>query len=417
MTQLCVPGLKATRRSPVKRWRQVRRAMCVSAGLFIAGSAFGQSVINPEALDRLFAEAQTQQTHALFVYQKGVPVRSQLFEGKERRIDLYSITKAFAGLAIGIAWDKGLIPSIEEPLGAYFPEANADPLKRKIKIRHLLQHTSGIYTTPGSRDIYAQRDFVKFALESEVVSTPGEIFNYNNRAVNLLSGIIGKASHESMEKFIVQNIFRPLDIRDYSFEHDRAGNTWAMDRLQLKASDLVKVSCVLADGGRWQGKQIISEKWLAVASQVALVNLGAEHQYSLCLIADDLDSPLTIPAATVDELEKAGLTNSLVIKLRSLQDQTFKSDKALGQALRNSMSAADLEAISTVGGREMIPLYRNLPGIKMLSHSGEIGERMVAVTGCGIAVARTINDKGNGGFDDMNYRVFQLLPPVSQPAP
>ena len=278
----------------------------ILAGLWLAGSAFAQSAIDPAALDKLFTEAQAQHSHALFVYEKGVPVRTQLFEGKDRRIDLYSITKLFAGLAVGMAWDKGLIPSIEEPLGTYFPEIKIDPLKRQIKIRHLLQHTSGIYTTPGSRDIYPQRDFVKFALEADVVSPPGEVFNYNNRAVNLLSGIIRQVAHESMEKFIVENLFRPLDIKDYSFEHDKAGNTWAMDRLELKTSDLVKVASVLADHGRWQGKQIISEKWLAVASQISLVALGTDHQYGLCLVADDLDSPLTIPASTVAGWSRAG---------------------------------------------------------------------------------------------------------------
>jgi CubicO group peptidase (beta-lactamase class C family) len=387
------------------------------ACVLLVPGAVAQSVIVPAALDKLFAAAQTQQTHALFVYEKEVPVRSRLFEGKEQQVDLYSITKAFAGAAIGIAWDKGLIPSIDEPIGTYFPEANTDPLKRKIKIRHVLTHTSGLFATQGSREIYLQRDVVKFALAADVVSPPGEVFFYNNRAVNLLSGIIRKVSGESMEKFLVENLFRPLDIRDYSFEHDRAGNTWAMDQLRMKASDLVKFASVLANGGRWHGRQIISEKWLALASQVALVNLGAEHPYGLCLIASDLDSPVTIPAATVDALEKAGLTDSLVVKLRSLQDQPYKSDDALAKALRSSLSPADLETISSVGGRLMIPLYHNVLGRQMLSHQGEIGERFIAVPGYGIAVARTINDKGNGLFDDIMPLAYRLLPPVSKQAP
>jgi CubicO group peptidase (beta-lactamase class C family) len=258
---------------------------------------------------------------------------------------------------------------------------------------------------------------VKFALAADVVSPPGEVFFYNNRAVNLLSGIIRKVSGQSLEKFLVENLFRPLDIRDYSFEHDAAGNTWAMDRLRMKASDLVKFASVLANGGRWKGKQIISEKWLAMASQIALVNLGAEHQYSLCVIADDLDSPVTIPTATVNALEKSGLADSLVVKLRAMQDQPYKSDKALGQALRNSMSAAELDAISSVGGRLMIPLYHNVLGRQMLSHQGEIGERFIAVPGYGIAIARTINDRGDGPFDNIIPLAYRLLPSVSKQSP
>jgi CubicO group peptidase (beta-lactamase class C family) len=115
----------------------------VAACFLLVQSAVAQSVIDPAVLDRLFAEAQNQHTHALIVYEKEAPVRTQVFEGKEQRIDLYSITKAFAGVAIGIAWDKGLIPSIDEPISTYFPEVNSDPLKRRIKIRHILTHTSG----------------------------------------------------------------------------------------------------------------------------------------------------------------------------------------------------------------------------------------------------------------------------------
>jgi hypothetical protein len=47
---------------------------------------------------------------------------------------------------------------------------------------------------------------------------------------------------------------------------------------------------------------------------------------------------LTIPAATVDALEKAGLTNAIAVKLRPLADKEFKGGKALGQALKQSLS-------------------------------------------------------------------------------
>jgi CubicO group peptidase (beta-lactamase class C family) len=386
--------------------------------LLLVQNVLAQSTIDPAALDKLFAEAEEQHSSALFVYQNGLPVREKFFDARDQRVYLYSITKVFTGLAVGLAWDKGLIPSIDEPVSTWYPEIANDPLKNRLKLRHLLQHTSGIFTTQGSRDIYPQQDFVKFALESPVVSPPGEEFKYNNRAINIASGIVRKVTGKPMEDLLVAQLFRPLGITDYKFRHDKAGNTWAMDGLELKVSDLVKIGCLLADNGRWKTKQIISEKWLAVATQASLISLDRNGAYGLGLFVLEPDARLTIPAATVDALEKAGLTNAIAVKLRSLADKEFKGGKALGQALKQSLSVTELEAISAVAGREMMQVYRNVSGRKLLAHSGEIGEIMIAMPPYGIAVARTIDEKrgraGDYSFGKIYRGVLDLVPRDAQ---
>ncbi len=170
----------------------------VGLALLFTVTGSGQVVPDSEALDRLFKAAEAKQSSALVVYANGAPVREQFFKGGDRRVYLYSVTKLFSGLAIGLAWDRGLIPSIEEPVTRYFPKADRDPQFDQIRIRHVLQHTSGIETSQGSRAIYPQKDFVRYALEARVISKPGEVWNYNNRAVNLVSGIIRHVSGKSM---------------------------------------------------------------------------------------------------------------------------------------------------------------------------------------------------------------------------
>jgi CubicO group peptidase (beta-lactamase class C family) len=287
-------------------------------------------------------------------------------------------------------------------------------VKRQLKLRHVLQHTSGILTTQGSRDIYPQKNFVKFALESPTVSTPGEEFKYNNRAINIASGIVGKVTRKSMDELLVSSLFKPLGIEDYKFRHDRAGNTWAMDGLELKASDLVKIGCVLADGGKWHGQRIVSEKWLAVMTEASLVSLDRNGAYGLGIFVLEPDVLLTIPSTTVNTLEKLGLTNSIIAKLRTLADKEFKGSKELGAALKKSMSLAELEMISSVAGREMMPVYRNVNDRRLLAHSGEIGEYLLAMPGSGIAVSRTIDDKrghaGDFSFPTIYRRVLNLSP-------
>jgi CubicO group peptidase (beta-lactamase class C family) len=394
----------------------MRRVIAWMAQLLLAQGLTAQSAPKQAALDKLFADAEAQHSNAVFVYQNEQPVRTEFFKAKDQRIYLYSVTKVFSALAIGIAYDKGLIPSIDEPVSTWFPEMANDPLKSKIKLRHLLQHSSGILTTQGSQDIYPQQDYVKFALESPVVSTPGEEVKYNNRAVNIESGIIRKVTGKSMEEWLVENLFKPLGITDYKFRHDDAGNTWAMDGLELKVSDMVKIASVLADDGKWQGKQIVSEKWLAVAEEASLISMGTDaNPYGLGLfVHDPQDARVTIPAATVDALEKAGLSQELVVKLRTLADMEFEGGIKFGQAMKQQFSATELEAISSVAGRQMIPVYQNLNGRVIVGHEGEIGEYIVALPAYHIAVARTIDEKrgraGDFQFHSLFQRVYDLAP-------
>src|SRR5690606_13701260 len=81
---------------------------------------------------------------------------------------------------------------IDLPVHTYYPEWR-DGVKSRITIRHLLDHTSGLRTDQGTGEIYASPDFVRLALDAEVTSEPGTVFFYNNKAVNLLAGIVERA--------------------------------------------------------------------------------------------------------------------------------------------------------------------------------------------------------------------------------
>jgi hypothetical protein len=146
----------------------------------------------------------------------------------------------------------------------------------------------------------------------------------------------------------------------------------------------------------------------------SLVSLDRNGAYGLGIFVLEPDVLLTIPSTTVNTLEKSGLTNSIIAKLRTLADKEFKGSKELGAALKKSMSLAELEMISSLAGREMMPVYRNVNGRRLLAHSGEIGEYLLAMPGSGIAVSRTIDDKrghaGDFSFPTIYRRVLNLSP-------
>jgi len=327
------------------------------------------------------------------------------------------VTKTFTALGIGLAYDRGLILSMDEPLSTWFPELANDPSKSRLKLRHILQHTSGILTTQGSHDIYPQKDFAKFALESAIVSAPGEEFKYNNRAINIASAVVRKVTGQPMDVLIARNLFEPMEIKDYRFRHDRAGNMWAMDGLELKASDLVKIGCLLADAGKWNGRQIVSKRWMKMATQASLVSLDRDGAYGLGMFVIEMDAPLMIHVATVDALEKAGLDSAMAAKLRLAADRKFQGGKELGAALKAAMTTTELEAISAVAFREMTPIYDNLTGRKLLAHSGEIGEVVIGLQGSSIGVARTIDEKPGRAGDYTFGKIYRLVLDLTPAAP
>lgn len=397
---------------------RILTSVVLAAGAFTL-AAPGEPTVDPAALDRLVSAAEASQSNALFVHQKGKPVREAFFKSPDKRIYVFSVTKAFTGLALGIAWDRGLIPNIETPVSDYFPEVAKDPLFARVRIRHLLQHTSGIQTTRGSKDIYPQRDFVRFALESPVISPPGEVYEYNNRAINLLSGIVAKVANTTMEAFLIEHLFQPLGIRDYRFGRDKAGNTWAMDGLELKTSDLIRVGSLLANRGRWNDRQIVSERWLDLAMTGNLIRLHRSAPVGLSLFSLDLDGGVLIPASTVDALVQAGLEEPLANRLRSLSDREFAKASELGTALQATFQPAELEVIAAAGGRAMIPIYRKTKGRRLVYHDGDLGNYLIVIPESGLAVVRTIDERrGRGkpnGFEEIYGLTARLLPPQDPP--
>jgi CubicO group peptidase (beta-lactamase class C family) len=112
---------------------------------------------------------------------------------------LGSVTKQFTAMGILQLHEKGLL-DIDDPVGKYFIGTSYG---NKIKIRHLLTHTSGITES----------------LDSPLEFTPGERLSYSNSGYNLLGRTIEKISGDSYDEYLRKNIFQPLKMVNTGFEY------------------------------------------------------------------------------------------------------------------------------------------------------------------------------------------------------
>ena len=135
---------------------------------------------------------------------------------------LGSITKQFTAVAILKLFEQKQL-DLQEDITAFFP--NYPTHGYHISIEHLLTHSSGIksYTNvPEWRDLFrtdfeAEKMIEKFSYFPMEFS-PGSKFNYNNSSYFILGAIIEKVSGQTYEKYIAENIFKPLGMNNSFYD-------------------------------------------------------------------------------------------------------------------------------------------------------------------------------------------------------
>lgn len=137
-----------------------------------------------------------------------------------------SVSKSFTALAIMQLAENGKL-NLDSEVQKYIPWfrlSNAEASK-KITIRHLLNHTSGLPTNAARELLYIKNDLsleeLVRKLNSTAISKPvGSTYQYSNLNYIILGEVIQLVSGMSYEKYIEQNIFAPLDMK-HSFTSEQ----------------------------------------------------------------------------------------------------------------------------------------------------------------------------------------------------
>ena len=324
--------------------------------LFLPFGLLSQS-IDKKALDRLIDRAKETHSSALVVYHDDKMILNQCFDGNYIPLDAMSATKSFVNLAIGLLITEGKLVSIDEYVFVYYPEWNQG-LKKEITIRHLLNHTSGIQSLRNATEVYSSPDYVQLALAADIVDKPGSRFFYNNKAVNLLAGIIEKASGMRMDKYISEKIFAPLEIKKFTWLTDafvhsfksgydsaflQKGNPIGMAELIIKADDMAKVGLLVLHRGNWKGKQIIAESWFDESMKPGQ-QVNATCGLLWWLIYDPATSHIIFDDQNIKKLLALELNDTIINDLRKIKGR-YRNDVEFWNAVNA------LQSVKDIGGR------------------------------------------------------------------
>jgi len=147
-----------------------------------------------------------------------------------------SVTKSLTAVGIMKLVDQGKL-TLETPISTYYPNFIPD-FSKKITIRHLLNHSSGMQANigriddqgnglmPGENPITLNELFEEFK-DSKLKFEPGTGYEYNNFGYTLLAYIIENVTELSYADYMEQAVFKPANMKNtavntYKFLDQRA---------------------------------------------------------------------------------------------------------------------------------------------------------------------------------------------------
>lgn len=204
-----------------------RLALVLLCGLALPSAARGQAATAGDSIDR-YIGAELGRYHipgmsvAVLRGDSVLLARGYGYANVELRVPasdstVYqsgSVGKQFTAAAVVMLAEQGRL-SLDDPITRFLPEGPA--AWRRITVRHLLTHTSGIgdYTdsTLDVRRDYAEDDLVRLAARQVLEFAPGDRWSYSNTGYVLLGIIIHRVTGVFYGDFLRDHVFRPVGMR------------------------------------------------------------------------------------------------------------------------------------------------------------------------------------------------------------
>ena len=187
-----------------------------------------------------------------------------------------SVSKAVCATVLAIAAEQskqGKTPrkmSFDDPAFDFIPQAKplSDPRKADIKVKQLLNHTSGI--TPeasGARNEGPWKHVLGHDGDprtAKLMFDPGTKAGYSSFALYHASLVCENVTGKPYDQFAIESLFKPISCEHWWFEFFEGGGEGygrhPSHSMGMPARDLARIAYCMLQGGRWENQQVIP-KW------------------------------------------------------------------------------------------------------------------------------------------------------------
>jgi CubicO group peptidase (beta-lactamase class C family) len=212
--------------------------------------------------------------------------------GETRAVDMtFSVTKTFLSTTVALAWQKGLIRDVTDRVRDYMPpgvELFDDPHNQPITWEHLLRQTSDWRGTLWGKPDWADRPEGKpEEWPNRKLHEPGTRYKYNDVRVNVLALALLHVMRRPLPTVLRDEIMEPIgasstwrwhgyenswiDLDGQKVQSMTGGGHWG-GGMFINAWDMARFGYLFLRSGRWNDRQLVSEKWIQMARTPGTAN-------------------------------------------------------------------------------------------------------------------------------------------------
>ncbi len=221
--------------------------------------------LKAEVLDGALTELLgANKTGAAVLAVKGKLVWEHYWDGfgPNSRFDTYSAGKAYAAAALGLLIDDGKL-KVDDPACKILTEWAGDD-RRKITIRHLLTMTSGLKLD--YKGFTTVVDPVASTLSWPLEREPGTAWSYEQATAQAVCPIVERLTGKQPIVFLRERILNAIGAVDTDWLRSRKGDCLTWRSVLTNARELALFGQLFLNRGRWRGKQLLSERFIAQAT-------------------------------------------------------------------------------------------------------------------------------------------------------
>jgi len=216
--------------------------------------------------------------------------------GDTARIDpTYSVAKSFLSTLCGLAADRGMIKSVRDGMKQYATDGGYDsPHNAKITWENHLQQTSEWEGTMWGRNsnFLGVEEFGRGQRRPREIKEPGSYWEYNDVRINRMALTLLEVWQKPLPRVLKTEIMDRIGASNTWQYHGYFNSTVLINGKQMASvsggtrwggglwintRDEARFGYLILRKGKWRDKQIISERWIKMATTPAAI--GPDYGY------------------------------------------------------------------------------------------------------------------------------------------
>lgn len=163
--------------------------------------------------------------------------------------EVYSVTKAVTSTLVGRAQAEGLL-DVEDSAADYVAAWRDGPAA-EVRLRNLLAGDSGRAWAVGpDYALIGARNRTRYAVARPQQHPPGEVWTYNNSAIQALDRVLRVATGRPTATYAEESLFEPLGMADTRLTGDSSGRSTSLSfGLNSTCRDLARFGLLIAQDG------------------------------------------------------------------------------------------------------------------------------------------------------------------------